>query len=301
MRNAEAHDDFVFDEDLGQLVSGDAAFDPQEILARLADLDILQRGLIVGRLAAFADRPKLAEEAPGPMKDFSPGSALIFARQRFGHAGQQVRSFVRDRDRLEVVIDDLRPEASNPCFVALIPTAHVLTTVRHFSVRIQGLDRPIIDLPASVLAELGGLELAGKGFPDALPQVTFLPCTTWCRLSCEPVEEAARVAAWFALNDAAHAILDANASIIEYQRLPARFAVVAAAGAATVRLLPEGSHLDHLQRCVRIVKAAERVLLRDPRGAAVRVLTDRIFGLREDLGGPFAVLPTLDSAPLQEG
>lgn len=302
MRNAEAHDDFVFDEDSGQLVSEDAAFDPEQILARLTDLDILQRGLIVGRLAAFADQPALAERGPGTVEDLSPGSALVFARQRFGDAGQQVRSFVRDRDRLEVVIDDLRPEACNPCFVALTQTAHVLTTVRHFAVRVRGKNRPVIDLPASVLEQnWEAFELAANCFPDGLPQVTFLPCTTWCRLSCETVEEAARFAAWFALNDASHAILDANASIVEYRRIPARFAVVIAAGAATVRLLPEGPHLDHLLRAIRIVQAAERVLLRDPEGAAVRVLTNRIFGMGDDLGGPFAVLPTLDTTPLQEG
>jgi hypothetical protein len=54
------------------------------------------------------------------------------------------------------------------------------------------------------------LELAARSFPDALPQVTFLPCLTWVRLSCEPVEEASRVAVWMALNDAQAAILDAD-------------------------------------------------------------------------------------------
>ena len=59
MRNAEAHDDVVFDEDTGLLCSGDTSFRPSEIEERLAALDVLQRGLILGRLAAFSDRPEL--------------------------------------------------------------------------------------------------------------------------------------------------------------------------------------------------------------------------------------------------
>ena len=298
LRNAEAHDDFTFDEETGLLVVGDATFHPDEILARLTELDILQRALIVGRLAAFADQPELGS-APRRASD---SSAMNFARQRFGHAGQHVRSFVRDRDRLDLVIDDLGSEACNPCFVALAQAAQALPTVRRFTVRIPSRDDPVIDITSSVLHENWGVfELAVKDFPDALPQVTFLPSLTWARLACESVDETARAAAWMALNEATHAILDANAAPVEFQRLPARFGVVIAATTSTIRLLPEGRHLDDLIRARRITLATANVLARDPHGLATTVLTDRIFGLRDRLGGPVAVLPTLDPTPLREG
>lgn len=162
MRNAEAHEDFEFDEDIGLLVVGDATFHPDDILARLTDLDTLQRALIVGRLAAFADQPALAGGIPGSPVGPSASSAMTFARQRFGHAGQRVRSFVRDRDRLDVVIDGLRPELCNPCFLALIQAAQALPTVSRFVVRLPGREDPVIDLPAGVPhTNWPVLELAG--------------------------------------------------------------------------------------------------------------------------------------------
>ncbi len=301
MRNAEAHDDVVFDEDRGLLVGDSFAFHPDEIVARLTDLDILQRGFVIGRLAAFADEPKLGDWSSASPDGRSQGTALAFARGRFGHAGQRVRSFVRNRDRIDVVLDDLDAETCNPCFVALTQSAQVLPTVSRFTVSISSREEPVIDLPADVLHRNWTVfGLAAALFPHALPQSTFLPCLTWCRLACESTETAARTAAWIALNDAAHAILDANAASSEYRRLPARLNVVAAASAAASRVLPEGPHLDQLLRAQRIARAASNVLTASPGTAAARVLTDRIFGLHASLGGPFPVLPTLNPSPSPE-
>jgi len=303
MRNAEAHDDFSFDEDSGLLVWGDQAVDPEEISARLKELDILQRALIVGRLAAFADQPGLAGDKPrSPLDHSSSSSALVSARQRFGHAGMNVRRFVRDRDRLSVVIDTLKAEACNPCFVALTQAAQILPTVARFSVQIIGRDEPIIDLPRTVLQENWKVfMLAAKWFPEALPQETFLPCLTWSRLACESVEDAARASAWLALNEGCHAILDVQADVAELQRLEGRFGTLVAATSSTMRLLPEGDHLDLLAKARRLILATGNVYARDPHGIATGVLVDRIFGLRDAIGGPVAALPTLDPTPLQEG
>lgn len=301
MRNAEAHEDFEFDEDTGLLAVGDATFHPDEILARLTDLDILQRGLIVGRLAAFSDQPALAGGIPGSPVGSSASAAMTFARQRFGHAGQRVRSFVRDRDRLDVVIDALRPEACNPCFLALTQAAQALPTVSRFVVRLPGDEDPVIDLPAAVLhTNWPVFELAARVFPDALPQVTFLPCLTWVRLSCEPVEEAARAAAWMALNDAQHAILDAEAAPRELVRLLDRIRLVEAAASATARLLPQGPDLDALLRAGRMARATAHALYDGgPHAITTNVLMDGIMRARDGLGGPPAVLPTLDATPLR--
>lgn len=302
MRNAEAHEDFEFDEDTGLLAAGDATFHADEIVARLTDLDILQRALIVGRLAAFADQPALAGGSPGSPAGPSASSAMSFARQRFGHAGQRVRSFVRDRDRLDIVIDELRPEACNPCFLALTQAAQALPTVSRYVIRVVGREDPVIDLPVGVLhANWPVFELAARLFPDALPPVTFLPCLTWVRLSCEPVEEATRVAAWMALNDAQHAILDAEAAPGELARLPESLGLVIAAATATVRLLPQGPHLDALVRARGRVRATASALSdRGPHDVTTNVLMDGILRARDRLGGPPAVLPTVDATPLRE-
>lgn len=117
------------DEDTGLLCTGAATFSPDGILACLTELDVLQRALIVGRLAAFADEPELGGGDSSSRDGLSASSAITFAKQRFGHAGQRIRPFVRDRDRLDVVLDGLRAEACNPCFVALTQTAQVLPTL----------------------------------------------------------------------------------------------------------------------------------------------------------------------------
>ncbi len=302
LRNAEAHDDFTFDEDTGLLCTGDATFSPDEVLACLTELDVLQRALIVGRLAAFADEPELGGDSSS-RDGLSASSAITFAKQRFGHAGQPVRSFIRDRDRLEVVIDGLRAEACNPCFVALTQAAQALPTVQHFVVRVPDRDAPVVDITSGVLRENWHVfALATKYFPDGLPQATFLPALTWARLPCEPPKEAARVAAWMALNDAQHAVLDAAAPPVELQRLPQRFGLVIAAATSTIRLLPPGPHLDDLVRARRLTLAAANVCARDPFSPAAEVLMNRIYDLRNELlDHPPAVLPTLDPTPLREG
>ena len=195
-------------------------------------------------------------------------------------------------------LDNLRATACNPCFVALTQTARVLPTISRFIVKLHGRDGPIIDLPSDVLhGNWPVFEGAARLFSDGLPQSTFLPCLAWCRLPYESIEHAARFAAWFALNDATHAILDANASFAEYSRLAGRFEVVATAAGATCRLFPKGRHLDELLRAERISRAAGKVFAENPRAAGIEVLANRIFNLRDGLGGPFAVLPTLDPTP----
>jgi hypothetical protein len=190
LRNADAHDDFTFDEATGLLCLDSLEFHPDEVAERLSELDVLQRAFILGRQAALADQPDLAGAIVGSPSDLQGGSALSFARQRFGHAGQQIRSFRRDRDRLDVVIDDLRSESCNPCFVALTQTAQVLPDVSRFLVSVPRVSEPVIDVLGSVLHEnFKVFALAASHFPDGLPQATFLPSLTWARLSCESMQE----------------------------------------------------------------------------------------------------------------
>ena len=302
VRNAEAHEDLDFDEDTGNLVVGDTTVGFAAVLDCLTELDTLQRAWIVGRLAAFADSPELGL-AVGRQGTHRPRTAdFAFAKERFGHAGQRLRSFTRDRDQLEIVIDRLEADACGPCFLAMTQAAAILHGITRFMVRLPGRDDPVIDLPATALhSNLPVLQLAAANFPDGLPQATFLPCLTWCRLACEPVDEAARVAAWLTLNDAQHAVLDAEANpMAEAPRLRVRLRVVAAAAATTGDLLPRGNHLDVLFRAVRIVENCERALAGGVRSAAVDVLLDNIVRTRDRLGGPPAILPTLDATPLSE-
>lgn len=295
LRNAEAHEDFVFDEDAGELTAGQVRFSPDEIEARFVDLDVMQRGVLLGRLAALADASSLADRLAASSTTVPAGEALRFARQRFGHAGQRVRSFVRNRDQLNVVLDDLIPEACNPCFVALTQTAQILPTVSRFVVHIRDLTAPVIDLPADVLrANWPVFELGARLFPDMLPQSTFLPCLAWLRLGHESVADTGRTAAWFVLNDAQHAILDVGG----LTRLLAHFQVVSMSAAVTLDVLPIGPHLGDLHRARRMVRRLGRVLADGGSMNTTAVLADGIARALDRLGDPPAVLPGLDARPM---
>lgn len=301
VRNAEAHEDFEFDDHMGRLLVGDSPIEHSLLSSCLAELDILQRGWEAGLLAALQDRPSLLSSAVALSTKVSRSFSLEMARQRFGHAGQALRSFRRDGQRVDIELESLRAESCNPCFVALIQSAAILPNVSQFVVSVGEPPRPVIDLPVSVLkANWPVFVAAGERFPHALPQSTFLPCLTWARLACESVEDAAAVAAWMVLNDSQHAIVDAEANIEEAQLLPDRLRLAAAAGAATISLLPSGSHMGALERASRVAESTALAVTRGSRGVADELLLDRVLRLRDRLDLRPSVLPTLDRTPMTE-
>jgi hypothetical protein len=300
-RNAEAHEDIEFDEDAGVLLAGETRIEHELLSTSLEGLDILQRGWEAGLLAAVHDRPGLAGATLARATKVSRSFSLEMAKQRFGHAGQTVRSFRRDGQRVDVELESLRAEACNPCFVALLQSAAILPNVTRFVVHVGDPPRPVIDLPVSVLqANWPVFVAAGQRFPRGLPQSTFVPCLTWARLASEPVEDAALVAAWMVLNDSQHAIVDAEATTQEARVLPHRLQLAAAAGAATISLLPDGSHMSALRQAVRVGESTALVVAHGGGGVAAEVLLDRVLRLRDRLALRPAVLPTLDSTPMAE-
>ena len=233
MRNAEAHEDFAFDEDTGLLVVGDATFHPNEI--RRANRRRIRAGLGGGRLAEFADQPTPAGGIYGSPVGSPASAAMAFDREPSVTLGSASGpSSATATATAWTSLSTVRPEACDPCFVALTQTAQVLPTVSRFVVRLPGSEEPVIDLPADVLhTNWPVFDLAARLFPDALPHVTFLPCLTWVRLSGEPVEEAARVAADGVL--CCERASDAEAAVSELVRLPELLSLVLAVASATCK------------------------------------------------------------------
>jgi hypothetical protein len=301
-RNAEAHEDFEFDEGAGVLRAGEAVLTEHELLEALKELDVLQRAWVVGRACALEDAPDLPSAAQSRTTKASARFRVEFASHRFGHAGQTVRSFRRNRQRVDIELDGLRAEACNPCFVALVQSAAVFPDVSRFVVRVRGRPQPIIDLPSSVLRENWPVfVLAAHLFPHSLPQSTFVPSLTWVRRACESLDEATRVAAWLVLNDAQHAVNDAEANPVEAVVLIDRLRIAGAAGRATIPVLPDGPHLKPLNQAVRIIESTADGLLDGARDVSGDILIDRILRVRDRLGPRPAILPTLDLTPLPEG
>jgi hypothetical protein len=300
-RNAEAHDEFEFDEVAGVLRTGEHILTEEQLRHALTELDVLQRAWKIGRACALADAPVLSDAAKARLTKASARFRSDAASHRFGHAGQAVRSFRRNRDRVEIELDSLRAETCNPCFVALVQSAALLPEVSRFVVRVRGHAEPIIDLPSTVLRQNWPVfELAAHLFPHGLPQSTFLPSEIWARLICDPLDEATRVAAWLVLNDALHAVNDADADATEALLLNGRFRVVVAAGLATIAVLPKGLHLKPLEQAIRAVRGAALGLSGSRRDSTDNFVINRMSRLRDQLGAVPAILPTLDRAPLTE-
>jgi hypothetical protein len=300
-RNAEAHEELEFDDDAGVLIAGGAIIDNDQLASCFEGLDVLQRGWENGVLSAIHDCPELTSAALERATRASRSVSLDRAKQRFGHAGQIVRKFQRDGQRVDVEIENLRADACNPCFVALVQSAVILPNVSRFVVHVGDPPRPVIDLPVAVLQANWPVFVATcERFPHSLPQSTFVPCLTWVRLVCEPVEDAAAVAAWMILNDSQHAIIDASMNIEEARALPDRLRLAAAAGVATISLLPCGSHMKALEQAVRVAESTAFVAARKADGIADDLLLDRVLRLRDRLELRPTVLPTLDPTPLAD-
>ena len=300
-RNAEAHEDFEYDDDAGTLMVGGSTVTDAQLDQWLERLDVMQRGWELGRLSAISDRPALQEAALGRLTKGSRSYASDFARQRFGHAGMVVRSFRRDRDRVDIELDALRPEACNPCFVALVQAGAALQQVGRFVVTVEGREEAVLDLPSTVLAVNWPVFLeAVERFPRALPQSTFVPCIAWARLAVESVGDAATASAFLLLNDAQHAINDYEDGNIDGRRLVQRLRVAGAAGAATISLLPDGQHLDALRSVVRVIDGTADGLADGAAGVTADLLVSRIRRRLDRFETRPAVLPTLDRTPLAE-
>ncbi|MBJ7330128.1 MAG: hypothetical protein JHC95_09545 [Solirubrobacteraceae bacterium] len=302
VRNAEAHEDFDFDEDTGLLIAGRNRYSTEEIHNHLSVLDVLQRGWIAGRLGAFTDRPELSEAFAEHTDNLPHASRINFAKQRFAHAGQQLRTFERNRDVLTVRIDDLQSDACNPLLLALTQAAFWLPNVHRYTVFVGEHELPVIDISAEVLrANFEVLHLAGLTFQDQLPQVTFLPILAHARLAVEAVPTAARAVAWMALNDAQHAINDAGVSPLAARRLARHLELVAVAATVSSRVLPQGDHLEPVDRAANIARTTAEGVTDGITGVVRNVMLDRVLRIRDRLGPAPAVLPTLDPSPLPPG
>ena len=302
VRNAAAHEDVHFDELTGRIAA--QGFDV-EVSKVIRLTDVLLASTSGFDLAVSCARARFA--AVGAAYELRPGdprsaSALLgVVEQRFGHAGLRVWSVRRDRDRVDVVLDDLDPRSTSPCFLSLCQAHQWLPAVQRWLVWIRGRQQPVIDLPSAVAAENVPIferaaQLQHAGVFDAIPVVTFLPCDTWARLSVQLPGPALRAAAWIALNDAQHAIEEAEeVGPSGIRTFAAWIDVGASATASTLRTLPVAD--------AKPLEVAHR-LLSDLADAAHGMGVDRLPQLvqqvkreRDMLIVP-APLPTLDSRPL---
>lgn len=308
-RNVFAHHDFEFDHTRGVIIDDQSEIDPAVVERTLARARSLVSGLRAGRITALATLPQLhgrlhAEDEIGV---YAAGREQA-VEWRLGASGLWVHDLVREGSTLRVELDDLRPEAINPCLQALSLIPKFDGEIDRLQVVVAAIARPVIDVPRQVLDATYVLyEQAFESF-TAMPPSTFMPTLAWARLEVEPPEESAASSAWLLTNEAVKLLEErfkdaAGGSVEARRKLWLHLDLLASSAITTFATLPEGSARDHdallstLRDCAQL---ARRLAGGDGASAAgIWKIWDQL-GDELDLENPVPVLPTLDPTPLAD-
>ncbi len=301
LRNADAHEEGHFDELSGRLVVGDDdEVDPVVVEEANERLAALIAGLDLALACAQSQLTPVAvayEIRPGDPE--TAEESLEHAAQRYGHAGLTVWSITRDRGTVHVILDELGALSYNPCFVATMQAHQLVAGVFRWQVSLRDAETPIIELPASVLAEnFPVFERAAYWF-DRMPVGTFLPCSTWARLGVELPGQALRAAAWWALNDVQEAIEHVeDTGELDTRLFDHRLQNVMAAIKATLRVMPV-LEAQPLKVALDVTRTVRYALLGLPSAPPLEVAVREVLRERNRWMTPSA-LPTLDPRPIDE-
>jgi hypothetical protein len=299
LRNADAHEEAFFDHLRGQLAIGDQFVDPSDVRSANAELAAIEVGFELALACACSQVEAVARAySVRPSDPLTATEALSQAEQRYGHAGLQVWSLRRTRGLVQVRLDEIDPlRSSNPCFLATMQANELVAGVTRWQIGIRGEDAWVIDLPSTVLhLNWPVFQRAALWFP-VMPQETFLPCLTWCRLQVELPGVALRAAAWLALNDLQHAIDDAAAEpILDVAAFARRVENVINACGATLAVMPS-AEAQPLQIAHKLARDLHSSLAGSGEPWPLDVLVNQVLRERDRLPVP-AVMPTIDPRPL---
>ncbi|MGO8949000.1 MAG: hypothetical protein ACLQUY_15405 [Ktedonobacterales bacterium] len=303
-RNAAAHEDYLWDDELKMLRVGDGTVSVDDLEAAISRSYAFMAGAECAWRCARTESSELARllDREDPQDGIRAINALR-GLEHFGTNGISVRNWFMDGDVLTVLLDELPLSSINPCFQAVTWSSRHLTNVNRFIIKLPGQARPVMDLGRQPLdACFGVWREAIKNF-SVMPTSVFLPANAWARLAVELPDQAMRAVAWFALNDARHAYLDAmempGPLAERIAPLNSRLHLIGTALAATITTLPI-EIVEPLTEVLDLVTAAESWNLPATIGLSRKPAHDleiRISELYTSYPVP-AVLPTVDARPL---
>jgi hypothetical protein len=208
-RNASAHEDYLWDEDLSKLRVGNAVVNVEDLeeaanraytfMAAAESAWRCSRTALPG-LARLLD----AENPPGGLRPISERKAL----EHFGTNGLSLRRWTHENRRLTVILDELPRKSVDPCFQAVIWASRHLENAERVVVKIGDGTVTAMDLPRFAIdANFLVWNEAVTRF-SVMPGTTFLVTNAAARLLVESPTDAARAVTWLALNDVVHAYID---------------------------------------------------------------------------------------------
>jgi hypothetical protein len=303
-RNASAHEDYLWDEDLGKLRVGDSVVSVED-LEEAADRAY---GFMAAAECAWrccrAARPEFARlldaaDPPGGLRATNERRAL----DHFGTNGLGLWHWLHENRCLTVVIDELPRRSVDPCFQATMWASRHLESAGRVVVKIDdgmvtAMDLPRVALDANFLV----WKEAVARF-SVMPGTTFLVLNAAARLAVESPADAARAVTWLALNDIAHAYMDSAQAYgptrDRIARLAARLDLAVISLSTTAPTLPTSDlsllyqALDLLVPAASWAAAAARGLSPGPSAQLQRPIEQ----LYADLPA-VALLPTIDPSPI---
>lgn len=304
-RNASAHEDYVWNEDLGVLHVGVAIVSVED----LENAAELAYAFMVGAECAWrcsrTSLPELArlldsEDPPSGLRSIRERAAL----EHFGTNGLSPQRWSHESRRLTVVLDELPHRLVDPCFQAAIWASRHLESLERVIVQVQDGAITAMDLPRSALDANFLVWKEARARFNVMPGSTFLVTNAAARLAVESPAAAAQAVTWLALNDVMHAYIDGAEGVAPVHdriaQLAARLRLAVVSLSTTAPTLPEAPvggllyrALDLLVPAASWAASAARGLSPGPSGQLQR----RIEQLYDDLP-VVALLPTIDRQPL---
>ncbi|WP_229918970.1 hypothetical protein [Streptomyces griseoluteus] len=305
-RNAAAHEDFVWDEELEKMHIGDAVTSVTELEEAISRAYDFMCGCECAIVECRANDPDLVEAmASEDPPDGSLTRNVTVAINMFGTNGLRVKSHTLDRGVLAVHVEGWDLQSVNPGLQALTTASQILPKVRRFQVRVGSPAVLAADIDRSPLEKNWDVWLQARSRFSEMPLSTFLPANAAVRMAVESPTEAIRAVTWLALNDAMHACADAvmvSRDRRRFKRLWPHFQARLELITHSVTVANEIVGVDD-EAATAAQELLKRVAL-EVNKPAKDIVVSLIAGLGNTIErrwkelGPVPVLPTLDKTPL---
>ncbi|MEX5711129.1 hypothetical protein AB1484_23235 [Parafrankia sp. FMc6] len=308
-RNAAAHEDYAWDDANQRLTIGDSTVTREELRTATDQVYSFMSGAESGWACARAASPELGRLLDSPGPETRPRTLDEHrAVAAFGGFGLHVKDYRHEHGEFVVDLDALPADQVAYCCEAILRASQYLADPVRITVTVRdGRQAPAFDIDRSVLDVAWTARQSANDLSIGQTPSTFLPLLAAARCAAETPQDAARAAAWFAVNDLVVAfdemrgVLPSEAGVGPH--VLAEHLVVTTAGLeATAAVLPHTAY----RPVRRILTLAGRMTeaLRSTDGDAVRdsrldVLAAGARALRDRWPVP-ALLPTAPTANGQE-
>ncbi|MGW3861093.1 hypothetical protein ACWEDZ_06360 [Streptomyces sp. NPDC005047] len=306
-RNAAAHEDFVWDEELEKIYIGEATTSVAELedaISRAYDFMCGCECAIVECRAKDGDLVKAmnSEDPPGGLM----ARNLSVAVNLFGTNGLKVKSYALDRGIFSVHLEDWGLQAINPGLQALTVSAQVLSKAQRFQVLVGDSAVMATDIDRTDLQKNWHVWLRARSQFSEMPLSTFLPANAAARLAVETPIDAARAITWMALNDALHVFADVAEVRGDFKRLKriwphlqARLELIAySVGVANEVVGVDEKDAMLAQELLKKLALEVAKPVQDVVQSFMAGLVRKAERYWRDLG-PASIFPTLDQEPLR--